>query len=95
MSSPPPPNPISLSDAQLTAVMTAAAALQPSERDPFLRSLAHRLRGEEIGDGSVARAIRELMAGGYFKPPVVTTPQPPRLSSKAHQAPPILASARR
>ena len=95
MSSPPPPNSISLSDAQLQAVMTAAATLHPSERDPFLRALAHRLRGEEIGDGSVGRAIKELMSGGFFKPPVVTTPQPPKLSSKAHQAPPIWASAQK
>jgi hypothetical protein len=32
-----------------------------------LRALAHRLRGETIGDGSVARAIRELLATGHYR----------------------------
>jgi hypothetical protein len=63
------PNPISLSDDQLSAVMRAAAAILPADRDPFLRALAHRLRGEPIGDGVVYRAIRELMQGGFFKAP--------------------------
>jgi hypothetical protein len=71
MPAPTPPRPISLSDEQLSAVMRAAAVLLPADRDPFLRALAHRLRGEtELGDGVVYLAIRELMRrGGFFKPP--------------------------
>jgi hypothetical protein len=71
---PQPTTPISLSDDQLAAVMRACAPLMPVDRDPFLRALAHRLRGQEIGDGTVGRAIRELLHGGFFKPPKVDPP---------------------
>jgi hypothetical protein len=68
------PNPISLSDSQLQQVMTACQALQPAERSAFLSALAHRLRGEVIGDGTVARAIRELIRPGeFFHPPQLGT----------------------
>jgi hypothetical protein len=76
------PEPISLSDDQLVAVMRACAPLQPIDRDPFLRALAHRLRGQEIGDGRLYRAIKELLAGGYFKPPTKST-NPAPMSSPA------------
>jgi hypothetical protein len=69
MRAPTPPNPISLSDEQLSAVMRACEAILPADRDPFLRALAHRLRDEQIGDGVVYRAIRELMQGGFFRAP--------------------------
>jgi hypothetical protein len=55
-----------LSDSQLQQVMTAAAALHPSDHDSFLRALAHRVKGEEIGDGAVHRAVKELLHGGFF-----------------------------
>jgi hypothetical protein len=58
---------LNLSDAQLTAVARASAALQPIDRDPFLRALKIRLEGEEIGDGSVFRAVRELFASGVYR----------------------------
>ena len=58
---------LNLSDAQLTAVARASAALQPIDRDPFLRALKNRLEGEEIGDGSVFRAVRELFASGVYR----------------------------
>ena len=90
-----PPNPISLSDAQLTAVMNAAAVLHPADRDPFLRALAHRLRGELIGDGNLARAIRETLSSGFFKPPTVTEPQGPRPTARSRDAKPIWASAQK
>jgi hypothetical protein len=61
----------------------------------FCRALAHRLRGELIGDGNLARAIWELMSGGYFKPPPVMSAPQPRATDKLRQAPAILASARR
>ena len=58
---------LNLSDAQLTAVARASAALQPIDRDPFLRALKNRLEGEEIGDGSVFRAIRDLFVLGSYR----------------------------
>jgi hypothetical protein len=64
-----PPRPISLSDDQLTAVMRAAAPLQPYDREAFLVAVATMFGGREaIGDGELGRAIRELQRL-YFKPP--------------------------
>ena len=95
MSIPTKPSPLALSDQQLDTVMRAAAPLLPSDRDPFLRALAHALRSEpEIGDGAVFRACRELQKQ-FLRPPVISTPQSPRPSAKVHAEPPILASARR
>ena len=88
-------NPLALTDAQLSAVYRACKPLLPPDRDAFLCALAHALRSEpEIGDGAVFRACRELQKQ-FFRPPTISTPQSPRLSSKAHEAPPIWASARR
>jgi hypothetical protein len=58
---------IDLSDSQMDAVARAVAAILPADRDPFLRSLTHKLRGETIGDGSVGRAIRDLIATGNYR----------------------------
>jgi hypothetical protein len=75
------------------AVMRACEVLQPVDRDAFLRALAHRLRGEEIGDGTVGRAIRELLHGGFFRPPT-GVPKATGLNKLA-TAPAIYASALR
>ena len=83
-----PPRLISLSDSQLQQVMTACEVLPPFDRSAFLLALAQRLCGQEIGDGTVARTIRELMVGGFFKPPVITNPQP-RSESKLKAEKPI------
>ena len=49
---------VALTGAQYDAV---GEPLLPVDRDAFLRALAAALRGEaEIGDGTVARAIRQL-----------------------------------
>jgi hypothetical protein len=40
------PRPIGLSDAQMSAVMAAAATLHEVDRDPFLHTVANLLRGE-------------------------------------------------
>jgi hypothetical protein len=47
------PRPLSLSDQQLTAVLSAAAPLAPPDRSAFLVAIANVLRGEEqrLGDG--------------------------------------------
>jgi hypothetical protein len=58
---------LDLTDEQLNAVARAAGALQLQERDRFLRAIAHRLSRVMVGDGSVARAIRdELVANRYL-----------------------------
>jgi hypothetical protein len=54
------PFPLSLSSDQQDVIARAAAALVPGDRDAFLRAVGHRLRGETIGDGSVALAIRDV-----------------------------------
>jgi hypothetical protein len=66
--SPTPPRPLTLSDSQMDAVMRATAPMQPPDRSAFLNALAHRLRHEQIGDGTVFRACRELQRE-FFKPP--------------------------
>jgi hypothetical protein len=74
MSTPIPPKPISLFNTQLQQLQ-ACAVLEPIDRGAFLAALAPRLSGEEIGDGSVAQAIREFPAGGFFKPHAISSPQ--------------------
>jgi hypothetical protein len=56
------PNPISLTDDQLSTVMKAAEPLDPARRSAFLVALASMLRSEPqpVGDGSLGRAIRAL-----------------------------------
>jgi hypothetical protein len=64
--------PLSLSDQQLTALMTAARPLQPLERSAFLAALAVLLRGrDEVGDGELYRSIKQLQRE-HFKPPTDT-----------------------
>jgi hypothetical protein len=59
---------LSLSDSQLSAIMAAAHPLQPAARAGFLEAVAARLAGEpEPGDGTVARAARELQRQ-FFEP---------------------------
>jgi hypothetical protein len=61
--------PISLSDAQLDAVMTAAEPLQPSERGKFLEALADALRQQgELGDGALARTVRHVIRRSFVRP---------------------------
>ena len=50
---------MSLSDSELTAVMTAAAPIHPRERDAFLRDVVAELaKYPEIGPGVVGRVVR-------------------------------------
>jgi hypothetical protein len=51
----------------MTVVAQACEVIQPVDRDAFLHALAHRLRGEEIGDGSVSRAIRDLVSTRAYR----------------------------
>ncbi len=61
--------PISLSDAELDAVMAAATPLAPALRDEFLRAVARELSTHgEIGPGLVYRAIK-VVQRQYFDAP--------------------------
>jgi hypothetical protein len=52
---------LSLSDAELAAVMSAAAPIHPRERDQFLRDVAAELeRYEVIGPGIVGRVVAKV-----------------------------------
>jgi hypothetical protein len=63
--------PIRLTHAQLDVIMAAAEALAISDRDPFLRDVAERLHGHEIGDGILHRTIAEVQAR-YWHPPALS-----------------------
>jgi hypothetical protein len=55
-------SPIALTDSQLTALMAAAAPLQPGDRGVFLEALAVALRDvPEIGDGELHRVAAETI----------------------------------
>jgi hypothetical protein len=75
------PRPIAVSDEQLLQIMTAAAALASADRDKFLRALADALRKEpgELGDGILARTIRNVIRP-FFRPP--TLAEQPRHNSR-------------
>jgi hypothetical protein len=61
-------SPISLSDAELSAIMAAATLLHPIDRSAFLSSVAHRLRAEpEVGPGTVNHVVRELLATKQYR----------------------------
>jgi hypothetical protein len=60
--------PIRLTDTQLDVIMAATKSLAVADRDLFLRDVAERLRGHEIGDGILHRTIAEVQAR-YWHPP--------------------------
>jgi hypothetical protein len=68
--------PLKLTDDQLSAVMRAAAPLAPFQREQFLQELAAALQGQqEIGDGALYRAIREVQRK-HFDPERLDHPPP-------------------
>jgi hypothetical protein len=71
--------PLALSDAQLAVIVAAAKPLHVCDRTPFLEAVAARLNGVEIGDGVVARVVRETQRA-FFRAPVLDaddyTPRP-------------------
>jgi hypothetical protein len=63
------PRPLAVSDQQLSQIMNAAAVLAPPDRGRFLQALADDLRHErEIGDGVLARRIKDVIRP-FFRPP--------------------------
>ena len=60
--------------------MRSAAPLAPADRDAFLRALAAALHDEpELGDGTVAKAIRHVIRP-FFRAPAMTSE--PRLARR-------------
>jgi hypothetical protein len=63
------PQPLRLTDSQITAVFEAARPLPRASRDAFLLDLAAALAGiVDPGDGDVARAVRTVQRK-HFDPP--------------------------
>jgi len=70
------PQPVALSDDELSAVMAAARPLAPRDRDAFLQHIAQVIASMPIrGPGSVHRAIAELQSR-YFVAPDLRTDEP-------------------
>jgi hypothetical protein len=63
-----PSQPLRLSDTQLTMIRLAAEPLAPRDGGVYLEMVAELLRGQELGDGAVARAAREAQRR-YRDPP--------------------------
>jgi hypothetical protein len=70
---PAPVRPLHLTDDQLTAVMRAAEPLAIGDRGAFLLDVAAALAGQELGDGTVYRAIAQVQKR-YYDPPILAPP---------------------
>jgi hypothetical protein len=68
-------SPLLLTGSQFLAIVNAAAALCPLDRDQFLAAVAAELRGKLIGDGTVGCAIRAAQSKFPHPEP---EPVPPR-----------------
>ena len=52
---------LGFTDGQMSAVTSAAAPLHPRDRSTFVEAVAARfVNRDEIGDGELGRALREL-----------------------------------
>jgi hypothetical protein len=59
--------PLSLTDMQLTTLMTIADQLYQIDRDPFLRAVADRFAGKsEVGEGEFSRGLRTIVSTGTY-----------------------------
>ena len=68
---PRPDGPLRLTDDQLAAVLQAAEPLAIGDRGAFLQDVAAALQGQELGDGTVYRAIAQAQRK-YYDPPILT-----------------------
>jgi hypothetical protein len=62
------PMPLALTDHQMDVILRAARPLDPGLRAPFLEAVAHALRDQPIGDGSVARVCAQVQRQ-FWRPP--------------------------
>jgi hypothetical protein len=66
--------PLSLTDAQLDQVTNATRPMEPHQRSALLAALPYVFAGRsEIGDGELARALRDLQRE-HFVPPRLHNP---------------------
>jgi hypothetical protein len=73
------PQPIALSDEQITAIFAASHPLPPDRRSDFLADVARELAAfPMIGDGAVHRVIVAVQKR-YLDPPLETEPHHPRV----------------
>jgi hypothetical protein len=87
--------PIALSDDEMNHIYQACGPLAVDQRDGFLRALAAELQGQEIGPGSVGRAIARVQRL-YYDPPLERVALGPRHSqTKLNSAPPVGAEGPR
>jgi hypothetical protein len=77
--------PVALTDAQMMAILAAAAPLAAHDRNPFLLEMAQLLQTlPEIGDGALHRIIMQVQRK-HFDPPELSAHAVPhrRLMAKA------------
>jgi len=63
--------PLRLTDDQLRAIMSAARPIRRRDRGAFLEAVAAAIRGRDVGDGSVFRAIRDVQREFFAAPGVL------------------------
>ena len=63
---------LAFTDDQMSAMTSAAAPLHPRDRSTFVEAVAARFTNrDEIGDGELGRALRELQRE-FLNPPMRT-----------------------
>lgn len=68
---PRPDGPLRLTDDQFAAVLRAAKPLAVGDRGALLQDVAAALHGQELGDGTVHRAVAQAQRKCY-DPPILT-----------------------
>jgi hypothetical protein len=75
--------PLSLSDAELSAVQRAAAPVHPRQRDAFLKALASELEQHPVvGPGLVHRLAGDVQRRYVIAPERETSPEPRHLRAR-------------
>jgi hypothetical protein len=69
-----PAIPIPISETHSLKIENAAQWLCPADRDAFRNAVADELRGHELGDGVVTRAIATAF-GRFFRPLQLPAPE--------------------
>ena len=70
---------LTLTDNQLSFIVDNGEPIEAPERVALLEAFAIRLRQEhEVGDGNLYRISRELLRAGFFRAPILSSPQPSR-----------------
>jgi hypothetical protein len=76
------PQPIALTDEEMSAILAASHPLSPDARGPFLEACARELSAlPMVGDGAVHRVIMQVQRQ-HFDPPDLARGHVPRWSSR-------------